>query len=102
MPYRIAPTPAFQLDLYALRAVDQARIRAALPRYLEDQPDQESNIRRPLDPNPLDAAWELRLGELRVFYDIDEAARIVRLLRAGRKPGETLYLRGRPYEMRLP
>jgi mRNA-degrading endonuclease RelE of RelBE toxin-antitoxin system len=100
MTYRIALTSDFREDLRTLTAAELARIRQALPRYLEDQPDRESRIRRPLAPNPLDANWELRLGDRRVFYDIDEPTRLVRVLRAGRKSGTTLYLRGQSFELR--
>ena len=30
--------------------------------------------------------WELRIGEYRVFYDIDEAARLVSVLAVREKP----------------
>jgi hypothetical protein len=36
-------------------------------------------------PNPLGAARELRLDDLRVDDDIEEAAQTVRVLRVGRK-----------------
>ena len=54
-----------------------------------------------MDPNPLGATWELRLDDVRVFYDIEEAAQSVRVLRVGRKVRETVYLRWRPFLTRL-
>jgi mRNA-degrading endonuclease RelE of RelBE toxin-antitoxin system len=101
MPYRIRYTPDADQDLRNLGRPAEAFVRRAVPRYLTDQPAVRSNIRRPMAPNPLEADWELRLDELRVFYDIDEAARSVRVLRVGRKAREVLYLRGRPYDMRF-
>jgi mRNA-degrading endonuclease RelE of RelBE toxin-antitoxin system len=100
MPYRIALRREAQDDLQTLAAAQEARVRRALPRYLADQPTTPSAIRRRLDPNPLGAPWELRLAELRVFYEVDDDARTVRVLRVGVKPRETLYLRGAPFEMR--
>ena len=31
----------------------------------------ETRNRKPLRPNPL-ASWELRIGDLRVYYDVEE------------------------------
>lgn len=75
-------------------------MRGALSRYLADQPEVPSAIRRRLDPNPLGAPWELRLAELRVFYEVDADTQTVRVLRVGVKPREMLYLRGAPMNMR--
>lgn len=43
------------------------------------------------------ATHALRIG---AYYIVDEAARVVTVLRVGHKPGETLYLRGQPVQMR--
>jgi hypothetical protein len=79
----------------------ESRVRRAAPRYLRDTPGERSNIRRPMGPDPLDAEWELRLDDLRVFYDIHEDAKRVLILRAGEKRGNALYLHGVKLEMRL-
>jgi mRNA-degrading endonuclease RelE of RelBE toxin-antitoxin system len=100
MPYRIALRREAQEDLQALTAAQAARVRRALPRYLAAQPAAPSALRRRLDPNPLGAPWELRLAELRVFYEVDDDAQTVRVLRVGVKPRETLSLRGAPIDMR--
>jgi mRNA-degrading endonuclease RelE of RelBE toxin-antitoxin system len=100
MPYRIALRREAQDDLKTLTAAQEARVRGALPRYLADQPEVPSALRRRLDPNPLGAPWELRLAALRVFYEVDDDARTVRVLRVGVKPRETLYLRGAPIDTR--
>lgn len=102
MPYRIAYTSEADADLRSLRRRDESEVRGLVPRYLSDEPANPSNKRRPLAPNPLDADWELRLGDLRVLYAIEEADQRVRVLRVGRKQGNRLYLRGLPVEMRQP
>lgn len=33
------------------------------------------------------APWELRLGDLRVYYDVEEAERVVQILAVGVKEG---------------
>ncbi|HEV8637528.1 MAG TPA: addiction module toxin RelE [Chloroflexota bacterium] len=99
--YRITYTRDAELDIRALRKQEQARLYESVPRYLTHEPAAPSNARQPLDPNPFEAPWELRLGELRVLYAIDEPAQTVEVLRAGRKQGNRLFLRGVPVEMRL-
>jgi hypothetical protein len=44
-------------------------------------PDRESKNRKPMRPN-LIAPWELRIGALRVYYDIVEAPDPVVYIRA--------------------
>ncbi len=35
------------------------------------QPTEEARNRKPMRPNPI-APWELRIGNLRVYYDVEE------------------------------
>jgi mRNA-degrading endonuclease RelE of RelBE toxin-antitoxin system len=92
--HRIDVSGEAELDLRSFRTVEQRRVRAALPQYLAQEPAAPSNARKPLDPNPLGVTWELRLGPLRVFYDVDEAAQVVRVERVGCKRGNDLYVCG--------
>jgi hypothetical protein len=48
---------------------------------LMHQPTVETRNRRPMRPNPL-APWELRVGQLRVYYDIEEEPEMVVHIRA--------------------
>lgn len=42
------------------------------------------------------AAWELRVGALRVFYEVGTGeAKTVRILAIGKKTGNTLWIAGR-------
>jgi hypothetical protein len=43
----------------------------AVDTQLVHQPNVETRNRKPMRPNPV-APWELRVGNLRVYYDIDE------------------------------
>ena len=101
MAFRIQYTLEADLDLDYEGRLIESRVRRATLRYLEGEPGEPSGIRRPMDANPLGATWELRLDDVRVFYDIDEAAQSVRVLRVGRKVRETVYLRGRPFITRF-
>jgi len=52
---------------------------------LEHQPTVETRNRKPMRPNPV-APWELRIGDLRVYYDVrDEPERIVYIRAVGIK-----------------
>jgi mRNA-degrading endonuclease RelE of RelBE toxin-antitoxin system len=100
MPYEIVPSREMPGDLRWLSAAERAAIDKAVPKYLRDEPTRSSPHRKALDPNPLAAAWELRLGSLRVLYNVDEERKVVRLLRAGRKPSNVLQIRGVAYDLR--
>lgn len=41
------------------------------------------------------AAWELRLGNFRVLYNVDEQVRIVEVQRIGEKRGNAFFFKGR-------
>ena len=40
-------------------------------RQLVSEPMSETRNRKPMRPNPI-APWELRIGNLRVYYDVEE------------------------------
>ncbi len=63
------------------------------------EPLKETRNRKPIRPNPI-SPWELRIGNLRVFYDIsvDEPS-IVKILAVGYKKGNTLYIAGKAVEL---
>ena len=50
-------------------------------RALTFQPTVETRNRKPMRPNPL-APWELRLGNLRVYYEVEEEPEPVVYIRA--------------------
>jgi len=82
-----------------LRAVDRATVLDAIESQLTHEPLVETRHRKPLRPNPL-APWELRVGALRVFYEVvPSAASVVRVLAVGRKARNVLRVGGR--EIRL-
>ena len=99
MAYRIEYDTEAEADLDTLTKREQVIVRTGAPKYLRDQPGLEAGAREKMRPNRLNAPWALHLGTLRVYYDVDEAERVVWVLRVGRKPGETLYLRGRPFDL---
>ena len=100
MAYTIEYSPDAVADIRWLHRIEQVEVYDSIPLYLRDQPDQASRRRRRMDPNPLGAVWELRLDELRVYYDIEEETHAVRVLRVGRKTRNRVFIRGVETDLR--
>lgn len=85
-------------DLADLRVYDARRVIDELGEQLRFAPLAETRRRKALrGPPPWDAerpAWELRVGEFRVFYDVDPRERRVvvrRVRRKGRSRSEEVW-----------
>jgi hypothetical protein len=66
---------------------------------LVHEPLRETRNRKPLRPNPL-APWELRLGPLRVFYDVASGKPpLVRILAVGKKERSVLRIAGKEIKL---
>ena len=61
-------------------------------------PVRESRDLKVLRANPL-ARWELRIGDFRIFFDVEQESRQVMVLAVGRKQGNRIWIAGR--EVRL-
>jgi len=72
MPYSIVLSPEAIEDLHRLKASNRAAIKQAIETHLRHEPMKESKsrikrlrgIRRP--------GYRLRIGDIRVFYDVSE------------------------------
>jgi mRNA-degrading endonuclease RelE of RelBE toxin-antitoxin system len=71
LSYRIEYSPATEQHLRMLTARQRVMVFDGVDEQLEHEPDVETRNRKPMRPNPL-APWELRIGELRVYYEIEE------------------------------
>ena len=91
-------TPEAVEDIRLLRKYDQQQILAAIESQLAHQPTGETRNRKQLRPNQL-AEWELRIGEFRVFYDVDVENALVKVEAIGHKQGNKLFVRGEEYEL---
>ena len=69
MSYRIEYSPDSEQHLRVLTARQQRVVLDAVDRQLRHQPTLETRNRKPMRPNPM-APWELRIGNLRVYYDV--------------------------------
>jgi hypothetical protein len=64
-----------------LTARQRTLVFDTVDRQLAHQPLIETRNRKPMRPNPL-APWELRIGNLRVYYDVVEAPESIVYIRA--------------------
>jgi mRNA-degrading endonuclease RelE of RelBE toxin-antitoxin system len=71
MPYAIEYQPDTIEHLEALSARERAMVFDGVREQLTHQPKLETRNRKPMRSNLL-AQWELRIGPLPVYYDIEE------------------------------
>lgn len=94
MAYRIEYSPAAEEHLRALTAREQATVLDIVDRQLQHEPMTETRNRKPMRPNPI-APWELRIGDLRVYYEPqDEPEPAVVVLAVGRKERNCIRIGG--------
>jgi len=94
MPFRITITEDAERQLRSLPARDQRILEAAIQSRLEHQPTTPTKAIKKLRPN-LFAEFELRAGDLRVLYNVDEGEVVVLLV--GRKVGNKLIVEGEEF-----
>jgi mRNA-degrading endonuclease RelE of RelBE toxin-antitoxin system len=78
-------------DLAAIRAFDRRQLLDEIERQLSHEPTQATRRRKllrgltpPWEHTP--PVWELRVGQYRVFYDVDEASSQVMVRAVRREP----------------
>ena len=71
MPYFIEYSPDAEDHLQRLTARQQKIVVDTVDRQLLNEPTTETRNRKPMRPNPV-APWELRIGTLRVYYEVEE------------------------------
>jgi len=99
LSYRIEYSPDAEDHLRALTARQQAIVLDAVDNQLAHQPKTITKNRKPMQPNPV-APWELRVGTLRVYYDIEEEPESVVYIRAvGIKVRSRVYIGGEEIEL---
>lgn len=78
-----------------LTARQRSAILDATETQLTWEPDRPSRARKLLRPNPV-SVWELRAGDLRVFYNVEADATVL-VVAIGRKRGNRLLLDGQEF-----
>jgi mRNA-degrading endonuclease RelE of RelBE toxin-antitoxin system len=99
LPYRIEYSPDAEEHLRFLTARQRAVVLDTVDEQLMYQPTVETRNRKPMRPNPL-APWELRVGKLRVYYDIEEGPEMAVYIRAvGIKERNRVSIAGEVFEL---
>ena len=99
MAYDIRFAEAVEQHLLPLTAAQRARVLRAIEIQLTHEPLHETRNRKPLRPNPV-APWELRVGQLRVFYDVAEGSPpMVLVLAVGVKDRAVLRIGGQEVQL---
>jgi len=99
MPFRIEYDPETEEHLATLTAREAAIVLDTVPRQLTHQPTVITRNRKPLRPNPL-APWELRIGDLRVYYDVQgEPEAVVTIRAVGVKDRNRVRIAGREFPL---
>lgn len=92
--YEVKYEPEAAADLRALRAYDRTRVFSAIERHLRYAPTQMGGVKKQIIREDGNTIYQLRVGEIRVFYDVEDVVRIVivrRVRHKGRKTtGEVL------------
>jgi len=81
LPYRIEYSPEAEEHLRFLTARQRTAVLDGVDEQLVHEPMVETRNRKPMRPNPL-APWELRIGNLRVYYDVEDEPELMVHIRA--------------------
>jgi mRNA-degrading endonuclease RelE of RelBE toxin-antitoxin system len=81
LPYRIEYSPDVEHHFRVLTSYQRNAVLDAVERHVVHQPTVETRNRKPMRPNPI-APWELRIGSLRVYYDVEEKPELKVAVRA--------------------
>jgi mRNA-degrading endonuclease RelE of RelBE toxin-antitoxin system len=83
--YRIEFSPEVEHHFHAITIRQRSIVLDAVEKQLKHQPALETRNRKPMRPNPV-APWEMRVGNLRVYYEVEqEPEPVVRILGVGIK-----------------
>jgi|SRR5437016_5799791 len=92
MPYRIRFSPEAITELERLRPFDRTAIMDQIGRVLSVNPTLESRARIKRLREPAPTQYRLRVGDFRVFYDVEEDR--VEIVRVVSKEAATRYQGG--------
>ncbi|UBF28127.1 addiction module toxin RelE [Kovacikia minuta CCNUW1] len=99
MVYRIEYSFDAEEHLTFLTVRQQAIILNAVDEQLMYQPTIETKNRKPMRPNLL-SLWELRIGDLRVYYDVEEEPeQLVYINAVGIKERNKVRIAGEIYDL---
>jgi mRNA-degrading endonuclease RelE of RelBE toxin-antitoxin system len=99
LAYRIDYSPATEEHLRVLTARQRAMVFDGVDDQLAYEPAVETRNRKPMRPNPL-APWELRIEELRVYYEIaEDPEQVVTIVAVGVKDRNRVLIGGKEIKL---
>jgi mRNA-degrading endonuclease RelE of RelBE toxin-antitoxin system len=98
MAHKIEFSEDAEGHLKKLTARERGIVLDAIDDQLTHQPREPTRNRKLLRENPL-ASWELRVGDWRVFYNVDEAEELVIVVAVGFKKHNTLFIEGKEFNL---
>jgi mRNA interferase RelE/StbE len=97
--YQIEWDPETAEHLAWLTARDETIILSSVPLQLAHQPTVRARNRKPMEANAV-ASWELRIGNLRVYYEVNEEPEPTVTIRAvGLKDRDRVYIAGEEIDL---
>jgi mRNA interferase RelE/StbE len=96
MLYRVTITREAKAQLLAFAVREQRLIGDGIAARLQDQPTVASKAVKALRPNPF-ASHELRLGNFRVLYSVNDENFEVTIVAVGQKQGDKLIVEGKAF-----
>jgi mRNA-degrading endonuclease RelE of RelBE toxin-antitoxin system len=93
MPYKVEFSPEALEHLDEFRKFDQQRIIDAVEAHLTHAPSKASRHRKLMRSN-LVATRELRVGDFRVYYDVDDSLKLVLIRAIGLKKHGRVFIAG--------
>ena len=82
-----------------LTARQRAMVFDGVDEQLGHEPGVETRNRKPMRPNPL-SPWELRIGDLRVYYEIaEDPEQIVTIVAVGVKDRNRVLIGGKEIKL---
>lgn len=96
--YQIEFTQQARDDLRGFTKRQHNEILDAIETQLRHEPAIETRNRKLLRDN-VTARWELRIGSIRVFYNVDQVVQIVSVRAIGEKRGNRIFFRGEEGEL---
>jgi mRNA-degrading endonuclease RelE of RelBE toxin-antitoxin system len=99
LPYVIEYSPEAEDHMRWFTIRQQRTVLDTVDRQLLHQPNMETRNRKPMRPNPV-APWELRIGDLRVYYETkDEPEPTVTILAIGIKERDQVRIGGERFKL---
>ncbi len=97
MPYEIIYSMSARAMIKSLTAADRSRLVDEVEAQLRHQAEVEAINRKRLRRNQQELQWELRIGHLRVLYNIEDGA--VNIVYIGVKRNNKLFIEGREFPL---